>query len=129
MVEDDQAVRELVRTLLEELLDVPTVPAGDGEEALRQIRRSRPVLVVLDIMLPRLSGLEVARRLKSDPATRDVPLIALTTASREEVVGAGCDDLIAKPFDLSLFEAKVRRHLAAMRRPGPSRDAPVKRAA
>ncbi len=59
----------------------------------------------------------------------DVPVIALTTASRAEVIGAGSDDLIARPLDLSLFETKVRRYLASRSRPCPSHDASVGRAA
>jgi CheY-like chemotaxis protein len=112
VVEEDPDVRALVGLVLEEMLGISVYYAENGGQATRLAQRWRPHLILLDSLLPDGSGAEVARRLKADPATREIPLIALTTRPRSEVLRAGLyDDYIAKPFDLHHFESAVRRHL------------------
>jgi two-component system phosphate regulon response regulator PhoB len=93
----------------------------DGEAALAEVRRRPPDLIILDRMLPRLSGDEVALRLKREPRTADIPIIMLTAKAEEtdELVGfaLGVDDYIRKPFSVKLLLARVaavlRRELGA----------------
>lgn len=97
--------------------------AADGEAALAEIRRSKPDLVVLDRMLPRLSGDEVARRLKRDSATAGVPILMLTAKAEEadELVGfaLGADDYVSKPYSISVVLARID---AILRRKQPSEN-------
>src|SRR5438105_835957 len=91
-----------------------------GTEALRAVRTSIPDLIVLDLMLPEVDGLEVCRRLRSDPVTAGIPIIMLTAKSDEvdRVVGLelGADDYVAKPFSPKELVARVR---AVLRRARP----------
>ena len=125
IVDDEPNIREVVGLYLRrDGHDV--VSASDGEEALDLFRRSKPDLVVLDLMLPRLSGLEVCRRMQ---AQRRVPLIMLTARGEEEerIVGLslGADDYIVKPFSPRELAARVT---AVLRRTGesPAEDADQK---
>jgi two-component system alkaline phosphatase synthesis response regulator PhoP len=108
VVDDEPHILELVRyNLLQEGYDVTT--AGNGETALDKVRSERPDLVVLDIMLPGLDGLEVCRRLRKDTA---IPIIMLTAkgGELERVVGLeiGADDYVTKPFSPRELVARVR---------------------
>jgi phosphate regulon transcriptional regulator PhoB len=108
VVDDEPHIVELVRyNLLQEGYDVAT--AGDGETALERVRSERPDLVVLDIMLPGVDGLEVCRRLRKDTA---IPIIMLTAkgGELERVVGLeiGADDYVTKPFSPRELVARVR---------------------
>jgi len=95
--------------------------AGSGEEALRQVRLSPPDLVLLDLMLPTMSGLEVCRRLRQEPATATLPIVMLTAKADEvdKVVGLelGADDYVVKPFSPKELLARVR---AVLRRSRPA---------
>jgi two-component system phosphate regulon response regulator PhoB len=94
----------------------------DGEQGLDGVRRHAPDLVLLDLMLPGLDGIEVCRRLKQDPITRAIPVVMLTAKSEETDVvlglGVGADDYITKPFSPKELIARVR---AVLRR-GPLRE-------
>lgn len=115
IVEDEPDNREITRIAMEELVGARTALAADGEEAVERAQQLKPSLVLLDLMLPKLNGFDVARRLKADPATRSIPVIALTALSRlqdrEEAIAAGCDDFVDKPFDLDTLAEKVRKYL------------------
>lgn len=91
--------------------------AGDAEEALRILRELRPRLILMDIQLPGMDGLELTRRLKSDPATRDIVILAVTAyamkGDRERVLAAGCDGYLAKPIDPLQLPVIVASHLRA----------------
>lgn len=111
IVEDEEDIRELVRFhLAKEGFEV--VEARDGEEALKWLQKNTPVLVVLDLMLPVLSGLEVCKRIKSEPHTDDVPVVMLTAKGEEAdiVIGLelGADDYITKPFSPRVLVARIR---------------------
>ncbi len=120
IVEDETALVELLRYNFEkEGFKVTT--AMDGEAALVAVDEARPDLVVLDWMLPHVSGLEVCRQLRRKPETRDLPIIMLTARGEESdrVRGleVGADDYVAKPFSPSELIARVR---AVLRRSKPS---------
>lgn len=107
VVDDEPAIREVVGLYLRR--DGHTViPAADGEEALELYWKSHPDLVVLDLMLPKVSGIEVCREIQSE---RRVPLIMLTSRSEEEDrivgLGLGADDYVVKPFSPRELAARV----------------------
>jgi two-component system phosphate regulon response regulator PhoB len=120
IVEDESALVELLRYNLEKEGYRVTV-AVDGEEGLSTVEDSKPDLVILDWMLPLVSGLEVCRQIRRKPATRSLPIIMLTARSEEtdRVRGLeiGADDYITKPFSPSELMARVR---AVLRRAQPS---------
>ncbi|HZU20160.1 MAG TPA: response regulator transcription factor [Gaiellaceae bacterium] len=117
LVDDEDAVRRVLAFPLEKD-GYTVVQAGDGEEALRLFGEQPADLVVLDIMLPRLDGLEVCKRLR---ATSTVPIIMLTARDDEldKVLGLelGADDYITKPFSIREFRSRVRALLRRARQP------------
>src|SRR5437763_10392084 len=118
LVDDEESVRKVLSFPLERD-GFTVVQAADGEEALREFAANSVDLVVLDIMLPRLDGLEVCKRLR---ATSSVPIIMLTARDDEldKVIGLelGADDYITKPFSIREFRSRVR---ALLRRAAASR--------
>ena len=122
IVEDEPALVTLLRYNLErEGLRVSE--AGEGEEALILIEEETPDIILLDWMLPLMSGIEVCRRIRRLPATRDTPVIMLTAKGEEgdKVRGldAGADDYVTKPFSPAELIARIR---AALRRSQPARS-------
>ena len=120
IVEDERDIRDLVLFHLErEGFQVSS--ASSGEEALRQVRHASPDLVLLDLMLPAMGGLEVCRKLRQDPATVALPIVMLTAKGDEvdRVLGLelGADDYIVKPFSPKELLARVR---AVLRRARPA---------
>ena len=123
VVDDEEDLAELVRyNLTRDGYQVECV--GSGEDALKSVRRELPDLIVLDLMLPAVDGLEVCRRLKADAKTRDVPIVMLTAKGEDTDVVAGlekgADDYIAKPFSPRVLGARVR---ALLRRNDARRQA------
>jgi phosphate regulon transcriptional regulator PhoB len=120
IVEDEPDIRELVvHHLKREGYQVSA--ASSGEEALRQVQAAPPDLVLLDLMMPAMDGLEVCRRLRQDPATVSLPIVMLTAKGDEvdRVLGLeiGADDYIVKPFSPKELLARVR---AVLRRSRPA---------
>ena len=113
LVEDEPAQREvLVYNLEAECFDVIT--ADNGEDALLLVEENQPDLIILDWMIPQLSGLEVCRRLKLNPKTRQIPVIMLS-ARAEDVdrvrgLETGADDYVVKPYSVVEFTARVKAH-------------------
>jgi two-component system cell cycle response regulator DivK len=103
IVEDHPLNMKLLRDLLE-AHGYETLETGDGLEALNLARQSRPDLILMDLQLPDVSGLEVTRWLRQDSATRNIPIIAVTAfAMREDekkALDSGCDAYIAKPISI-----------------------------
>ncbi len=101
IADDEPAVRALVHVTLEGD-DYVILEAADGAEALEVSRFERPSLVLLDIMMPRLDGIEVCRQLKADPDTRGIVVVMLTAQAqerdRDRGLAAGADDYFTKPF-------------------------------
>ena len=118
VVDDERDIVELIRYNLTQS-GYRVISAGDGRQALDLVRRDRPDLVVLDLMLPLLPGTEVARVLKQEEATRDIPILMLTARGEEvdRVVGfeLGADDYVVKPFSPRELVLRVQ---AILRREG-----------
>ena len=118
LVEDEMAQRELLAYNLEAEGFIVS-RAAIGDEALLLIEEDAPDLVVLDWMLPGVSGIEICRRLKTRPETRNLPIIMLSARSEEvdRVRGleTGADDYVVKPYSLAELMARVRAHLRRVR--------------
>jgi len=117
VVDDEPLNVDLIRRIVEETsLPVRFVVASNGLDALAQARALRPALVLMDLKIPGLDGLEATRRLKADPATSGIPVVALTaqamTGDRERALKAGCDDYITKPIDVRSVIELLKAHLA-----------------
>lgn len=114
VADDDEDVRALIEFRLTRA-GYRVAAGGDGEEALELIRRERPDLAVLDIMMPKLDGYEVTRRVRSDSETAGTPVLLLTASVREgaEAIGfeAGANDHMRKPFSPQELLARVRSML------------------
>jgi CheY-like chemotaxis protein len=91
--------------------------AVDGEKGVAATRRDKPDIVIMDLHLPVLDGFEATRRLKADPATQSIPVIALSAHAmaqhRDQALAAGCDDYDTKPVDLDRLVNKINNLLAA----------------
>ena len=113
IVEDVELNRDLLIQLLEE--DYRLVFAVDGAAGVAQAANERPDVILMDLSLPVVDGWEATRRIKADPATTHIPVIALTahamSGDEEKAKTAGCDDFLAKPLDEDLLFAKLRRWL------------------
>jgi len=124
VVEDEDALATLLGYNLEKEGFAPTL-VSDGEEALIAVEERMPDVVVLDWMLPKVSGVEVCRRLRSKRETRNVPIIMLTARGEEtdRVRGleTGADDYIVKPFSMTELMARIRAVLRRIR-PGLAAD-------
>ena len=117
IVDDNSTNMKLVRILLaSEGYDVRT--AADAEEALNVLKEFYPRLILMDIQLPGIDGLELTRRLKSDPATRDITILGLTAyamkGDKERIIAAGCDGYIPKPIDTRTLPELVAGYLQPM---------------
>ena len=102
IVDDDESIRRLIATTLEDVSGYRMSEAGDGEEAMRRAREVRPSIVFLDIDMPRLDGIEACRRLKSEPSTADATIVMLTGDAEQgaelQARRAGADLFLTKPF-------------------------------
>ncbi len=114
IVDDNAQNLELLQAYLEEL-DCETVAAYDGPEALDLVAKSPPDLLLLDIMMPKMSGFEVCRRLKSDPKTSAIPIIMVTALNEfgdiERGVESGTDDFVSKPVNKLELVVRVKTML------------------
>jgi len=121
VIEDEKEIRDLVRYNLERA-GFRVVPVADGEAGLERIFASRPDAVVLDLMLPGRSGLEVLREVRAEPMTRDLPVLVLTAraAEMDKLLGFehGADDYLTKPFSPRELVARLQ---ALLRRASPAR--------
>jgi two-component system phosphate regulon response regulator PhoB len=122
VVDDEAAIREMIQYALERAkMDVLT--AADAQEALLRISEARPDIILMDWMMPGVSGVELTRRLRKDSYTEDIPIIMLTAKVTEDdkVTGleAGTDDYVIKPFSPRELLARIR---AVLRRSSPAND-------
>ncbi|MEL6112348.1 MAG: response regulator [Pseudomonadota bacterium] len=115
IVEDN----ELNMKLFHDLLDAHgygVLQARNGDEAMTLARSEKPDLILMDIQLPEVSGLEVTKWLKADEALADIPVIAVTAfamkGDEERIRAGGCEDYVAKPISVVSFVDKVKRYLS-----------------
>jgi len=122
VVDDEPAIRDMIRFALEQA-DMSVQSAANAHEALLSINDNRPDIILMDWMMPRVSGVELTRRLRKDSYTEDIPIIMLTAKVTEDdkVTGleAGADDYVIKPFSPRELLARIR---AVMRRSSPVDD-------
>lgn len=111
--DDEPALRELIRASLED--GYRFAEASDGITALELVREVEPDVVVLDLMLPRLGGLEVLARLRADEHLRHIPVLVITAwnETREDVLAAGAADFASKPFDPDVLKTSIEKLLKA----------------
>jgi DNA-binding response OmpR family regulator len=117
IVDDDPTIRSVLEALLEDEGFMP-VTAANGHEAVAIVRDNPPALVLMDLMMPVMNGVEAARTLKSAPETANVPIIAMSAGFilRESIDDLLADSIISKPFDLDALIANIR---ATLRRANP----------
>lgn len=115
VVDDESTIRHVVAEILGDELGVGIADGADGAPALACVEAACPALVLTDLRMPLVDGFELCRRLKAQPATRTIPVLAMSAGERRaEALLCGCDDFIAKPFDLGDLCDVVREWL----RPG-----------
>lgn len=121
LVDDNEQNLELMAAYIEEL-GCQVRMARDGVEALEQVASQRPDLILLDVMMPRMSGFQACKKLKSDEATREIPIVMVTALSEvsdvEHAVDVGADDFLSKPVNRLELLTRVRSllKLASARR-------------
>jgi two-component system cell cycle response regulator DivK len=115
IVEDDSRNLKLIRDLLQ-VKGYRTLEATDGKQGIESAKTNKPDLIVMDIHMPVMDGLEATRILKADEETKAIPVIALTSyamkGDEKRILGAGCDDYITKPIDTRHFLKRVAKLLA-----------------
>jgi len=123
VVEDDPLISEMVVRNLK-LEGYRVAVAADGEDCLSKVRESRPDLILLDVLIPKLDGWDVLSRLREDARTRDIPVIMLTALSDEgskiQGLRGGADDYVTKPFSSLELMARVETVLKRLERPVPA---------
>lgn len=116
LVIEDNATNMKLSVLLLETAGHTVIATSDAEAGLTMARERQPDLILMDVQLPGMDGLEATMLLKKDPATRAIPVIALTALAmkgdEERIRAAGCDGYIAKPMSYQEFLATVAAHLA-----------------
>ncbi len=103
LVDDNAQNLELLEVYMEDVPDVRVVTAKNGIEALQKVEEESPDLILLDIMMPKMSGFEVCKKIKSDPNTRDIAVVMVTALNEasdvERAAECGTDDFLSKPID------------------------------
>ena len=119
IVDDEEEIRELVADVLE-ADNFKVIKCADTEEGYKRILKSKPDLVILDVKMPQIGGIELCRLLRSDPSTKNIPVIMLTVESTEtdKVIGlgVGADDYITKPFSNKELVARIKALLRRVSR-------------
>jgi len=110
VVEDDAQNSYLIGFILEKS-GYEVVTAVDGEQALAEVEKVLPDLILMDMLLPKMNGYEATRRIKARPEAKQIPIVALTAYSmkgdREKILESGCDGYISKPIDPETFVAEM----------------------
>ncbi len=119
IVEDNIDNFELVRFLLQRT-DYEALWARSGREALTMVRENRPDLILMDLSLPEMDGWTATERIKSDPETKHIPVIALTAhtlpGDRKRALDVGCDGYLSKPMNIELFTETIQGALSREKR-------------
>ncbi len=115
-VEDHAETAELLQMELDAVGYPATSVVANGTEALRKAYEEKPDLILLDILIPGMSGLEIARRLKADPLTRSILILAVTAKAmpgdREKCLESGCDGYLAKPYLHQKLKEEIEKLLS-----------------
>ena len=118
IVDDNEMNMKLLRWLLEKHGYVVHT-ASDAQTAREGIRAAHPQLVLMDIQLPDIDGLQLTREIKADPGLRSIPIVAVTSyamkGDRQRAVAAGCDGYITKPIDTKQFPIEIQKYLRGER--------------
>jgi CheY-like chemotaxis protein len=122
IVEDHPGMRDLLRRIVELMGYVP-VSASNGEEGIEKAIAEKPSLILLDMIMPVMDGREVARRLRANPETKGIPILATTALSRPDDLNAcleaGCNVYIVKPFGVRDLQRKIRELLRGTKKLPP----------
>ena len=114
VVDDNQQNLELLQAYLEDI-DCRTIPATDGAEAMEIVAKQPPDLILLDVMMPKMSGFEVCKRIKNSPQTSDIPIIMVTALNElgdiERGIDSGTDDFLSKPVNKLELLTRVKTML------------------
>ncbi len=114
IVEDEPKNLTLLRDLLQ-VSGYSTIEATDGKQGVELARSKKPGLILMDIQMPKMDGLEATRILKADATTKNIPVLALTSyamkGDEEKILQAGCDGYLAKPFDIKDLLQEVSKYL------------------
>jgi CheY-like chemotaxis protein len=120
LVVDDQPLNLKLAQRVLEIEGYDVLAAASAEEAERAVEEFSPRLIVMDLHMPGMDGLELTRRLKADPSTRDVVIVACTAAAmkrdQDDALEAGCDGYVSKPVDTRSFARFIAAHLPDARR-------------
>lgn len=112
---DDSSTALLLARMILQGMSYDVVTARDGVEGLEKARQAKPDLILLDVMMPRMDGIEACKRLRDDPETAAIPIIMVTTRGEEGIAEAsyayGCNEFVTKPVDAAELIAKVRNCL------------------
>jgi CheY-like chemotaxis protein len=131
IVEDNDDGRFMLRTFLQ-LKGYRVIEARDGLEAIAAATGERPDLILMDLQLPGLDGISVARELRLDPVSRYVPIVIVSgwdpKRHRPEALAAGCDEYLFKPVDFSLLDRILDRYLPVVRTTSPTPSGELDRA-
>ena len=119
-VDDNEDDVYMLQMRLDLLGDFEVVTAANGEEGCQAAASERPDIILMDLVMPVLNGWEAINRLKSDPSTRNIPIVALSAhalaGEREKAIGAGADEFDTKPIEFDRLVATLRRILARRQR-------------
>lgn len=114
IVEDNELNMKLFHDLLE-AYGIETVQTREGKKAFDMVREHKPDLIIMDIQLPEISGLEITKQLKQDEELKSIPVIAVTAfamkGDEQKIREGGCEDYISKPISVSRFIEVVKKHL------------------
>ena len=114
LVEDNAFVTKLYKSCLEQI-GATILHATNGADAIRLAAEHKPNVIVMDIMLPGMSGIEITRTLKADPGTKEIPIIAVTTLAMagdlDKIKEVGCDAYLSKPINVESFVNTVKGYL------------------
>jgi CheY-like chemotaxis protein len=110
LVEDEPATAEMLRFFLE-MSDIRVITASNGREALVQLERTRPDVVLSDVMMPRMDGRELSHAMSVHPAYRSIPVVLMSAAHEVAKRATGAAAFLAKPLDLELLLATVERFM------------------
>jgi two-component system cell cycle response regulator DivK len=114
VVEDQEDNCQIIRDMLAATA-YEVMEAESGEQALAAVAKQRPDLILMDIQLPGIDGYEVTRRIKADPASRSIPIFAVTSyalsGEEQKARAAGCDEYVPKPYSPRQLLAKIRQYL------------------